>query len=207
MKVTLNWKADFVHISYLTVLWLREDTPSFWRGCWRLPGRWSGWHAERFPGERRDSCEWKQKLINSNERVFGKKREEKRKEILFKCCIFFRNWSNWQITSIRQSCNTSSFPATAVQSTCMEVFHSERPLVQQSGIVVSVCQRGRRWSRFHRTLCSLPATETRESSSLNLNQLLIKNVPWYRSCLITSTQFAPTFPVRTSHLRWLKNWP
>lgn len=35
------------------------STPSSWRGCSRLPGRWSGWHGELFPVEPCDSWECK----------------------------------------------------------------------------------------------------------------------------------------------------
>lgn len=54
---------------------------------------------------------------------------------------------------------------TAVQFTCMGVFRSERPLVQQSGIAVSVCQRGWQQIRFRKTLCLLPGTESYENHS------------------------------------------
>lgn len=57
---------------------------------------------------------------------------------------------------------------TTLQLTCMGVFHSERPLVLQSGIVVSVCLRGWLSSCFHKVLCSLPAEQSSEESIQHL---------------------------------------
>lgn len=62
---------------------------------------------------------------------------------------------------------------TVLPFTCKEVVHNERPLVQQSGILASVCRPGLPQNCSHMTLCSLPATEKVQNTLiLPMNELL-----------------------------------